>query len=161
MTVPAKLIPRQWNIYRNVPRERLAEQIRVFVAALDLDKPFRITVVSAKATRSDLQNRYLNGVCYKLLGDAIGYERDEVSEFMCGLRWGWKEKRVPKKPSCPDGIESVPIRTTTTDEFGNRSVLSKTDFADYVAFVQRFAASKGIVIPDPDPDYALHREEDG
>jgi hypothetical protein len=158
MTVPAKLIPRQWFIYRNVPRERIAEQIKVFIAALDFDKPFRVEVHSARATRSDLQNRYLNGVCYKLLGDAIGYERDEVSEFCCGTYWGWKDKKVPKKPSNPQGIESVPIRTTTTDSEGNRSVLTKLEFAEYVAFVQRFGASKGIHIPDPDPDYAENRE---
>jgi hypothetical protein len=157
--VPAKLIPRQWNIYRNVPRDQLAEQIRVFIAALDFDKPFKVIVQSARATRSDRQNRYLNGVAYKLLGDAIGYERDEVSEFMCGLYWGWRDKKVPKKPSNPLGVESVPIRTTTTDG-GKRSVLSKLEFAEYVAFVQRFGASKGIYIPDPDPDYAEHREEE-
>jgi hypothetical protein len=160
MTVPAKLIPRQWNIYRNVPRDKLAETIRVFIAALDMDKPWRVTVDSAKSTRSDLQNRYLNGVCYKLIGDAIGYERDEVSEFLCGTYWGWKEKRVPKKPSCPYGIESVPIRTTTTGPEGGRSVLSKIEFGEYVAFVQRFGASKGIHIPDPDPDYAEHRDDE-
>lgn len=159
MTVPAQLLPRQWMLYRNVPRDKLAEQIRVFVAALDLDKPWRVSVVSAKASRSDLQNRYLNGVAYKLLGDAIGYERDEVSEYCCGLYFGWKEKKVPKKPSNPLGIESVPIRTTTTGPEGGRSVLSKIEFSEYVAYIQRFAASKGIHIPDPDPDYAEHREE--
>jgi hypothetical protein len=160
MTVPAQLIPRQWNLYRNVPRERLAEQVRVFVAALDLDKPWRVIVESAKSTRSDVQNRYLNGVCYKLLGDAIGYERDEVSEYCCGLYWGWKDKKVPKKPSNPLGVESVPVRTTTTDETGARRVLTKLEFAEYVAFIQRFGASKGIHIPDPDPDYAEHREQE-
>lgn len=160
MTAPVKLFPRKWILYRNVPRGKLAEQIRVFIAALDLGKLWRVTVASAKAERSDLQNRYLNGVCYKLIGDAIGYERDEVSEFLCGTYWGWKDKRVPKKPSCPDGIESVPIRTTTTGPEGGRAVLSKSEFSEYVAFVQRFGASKGIHIPDPDPDYADHRDDD-
>ena len=97
----------------------------------------------------------MNGVCYKILGDAIGYERDEVSEFLCGTYFGWREKRVPKKPSNRDGIESVPVRTTTTDEDGHRSVLTKMQFCEYVAFVQRFAASKGVVIPDPDPELSM------
>jgi hypothetical protein len=94
-----------------------------------------------------------------MISDAIGYESEEVSEFLCGTYFGWKEKRVPKKPGCLDGIESVPIRTTTNGADGRRSVLGKLAFAEYVAFVQRFGASKGVVIPDPDPDYAEHRDE--
>lgn len=160
MPVPAQLIPRQWIVQRNVPRDKIADQVRAFVAALDIDKHWRVTVINAKATRSDLQNRYLNGVAYKLLGDAIGYERNEVSEYCCGLYFGWKDKKVPKKPSCPSGIESVPIRTTTTGPEGGRQVLSKIEFSEYVAYIQRFAASKGIHIPDPDPDYAEHRDDE-
>lgn len=130
-----------------------------FLADLPAGKAWKIEVTEARSERSIQQNRYLNGVAYKLIGDKTGYERDEVSEYFCGLYWGWKEKRVPKKPSCPSGIESVPVRTTTTDETGERSVLNKQDFADYVAFIQRFAAKKlELCIPDPDPDYAEHRE---
>lgn len=130
-------------------RAPVADQVRTFVAALDTDKQWLVTVTNLKGTRSDAQNAYLNGVCYRLLGDAIGYERDEVSEFCCGTYWGWKDKKVPKKPSNPSGIESVPVRTTTTDENGQRAVLSKTEFAEYVGWLQRFAAGKGIHIPDP------------
>ena len=50
-------------------------------------------------------------------------------------------------------MAQVPIRTTTTDADGKRSVLNKSDFADYVAFVQRFGAQHGIYIPDPDPTW--------
>lgn len=139
-------------------RAGMIAKIAAFLTALPDTKAWRIEVKQVQSERSQAQNNYLNGVAYKILGDAIGYERDDVSEFLCGTYWGWKEKRVPKKPSCPTGIESVPRRTTTTDEAGNRSVLSKLEFADYVAFVQRFAASKGIHIPDPDQDYIEHRE---
>jgi hypothetical protein len=139
--------------------DQLAALVRL-IHKLPTDKAWKVEVSEAKSPRSLAQNSFLNGVCYKLLGDAIGYEREEVSEYCCGLYFGWRDKRVPKKPSCPDGIESVPIRTTTTDAEGHRSVLGKLEFADYVAFLQRFGASKGIHIPDPDPDYALHRDEE-
>ena len=142
-----------------LPRDKQICRVVDMLEDLPISKSWKVEIRECKSERSDLQNNYLNGVCYKLIGDAIGYERDEVSEFLCGLRWGWKDKRVPKKPSCPTGIESVPIRTTTTNEEGRRSVLGKTEFSEYVAFVQRFAASKGIVIPDPDPDYAEHSEK--
>jgi hypothetical protein len=130
-------------------REAVADQVRTFVAALALNTAYRINVEELKATRSSPQNRYLNGVAYKLLGDAFGYERDEISEAMCGHYWGWSERKVPKTPHNLDGIKSMPIRTTTTDEHGVRKVLSKMEFADYVAFVQRFAANHGVHIPDP------------
>lgn len=131
-----------------------------YLLALTASKSWEILVREIRSTRSDRQNSYLNGVAYKIIGDAIGYERDDVSEFLCGTYWGWKEKRVPKKPGCPDGIESVPRRTTTRDENGHRDVLDKMAFADYVAFVQRFAAKRNIYVPDPDPEYAEHREQE-
>lgn len=158
MPVPAKLLPKQWLLPKLLPRERVAEQIAVFVRALDAAKAYRVTVEAATIPRTSQQNRYLWGVAYKLIADAVGYEVDEVAEYLCGYMWGWTEKRVPKKPSNPEGIESVPIRTTTTDADGKRSVLNKHDFADYVAFVQRFGAKHGVHIPDPDPNYAEQEE---
>ena len=158
MPVPAKLLPKQWLLPKLLPRERVAEQIAVFVRALDAAKAYRVTVEAATIPRTSQQNRYLWGVAYKLIADAVGYEVEEVAEYLCGYMWGWTEKRVPKKPSNPEGIESVPIRTTTTDADGKRSVLNKHDFADYVAFVQRFGAKHGVHIPDPDPNYAEQEE---
>lgn len=158
MPVHAQLLPKQWLLPKLLPRDRVANAVRVFIAALDPAKPYRVTVEVAKVPRSNQQNRYLWGVAYKLIADAVGYEVDEVAEYLCGYMWGWTEKRVPKKPSNPTGIESVPIRTTTTDENGKRSVLSKMEFADYVAFVQRFGAKHGVLIPDPDLNHAEHEE---
>ncbi len=143
----------------NIPRDARLAALGKQLAALPLDKAWSVDVKEWKPKRSDAQNRYLNGVCYKIISEAIGYERDEVSEFLCGTFWGWKDKRVPKKPSNPTGIESIPLRTTTVNEAGKRSVLSKLEFSDFVSFVQRFAASKGLFIPDPDPDHAIGKED--
>ncbi|HEX2600093.1 MAG TPA: hypothetical protein VHL05_15040 [Terriglobales bacterium] len=130
-----------------------------FLADLPAGKAWKIEVTEARSERSIQQNRYLNGVAYKLIGETTGYERDEISEVLCGRYFGEREKRVPKCRNFPSGIKMVPIRTTTTDESGKRCVLSKTEFADYVAFVQRFAAKHlGICIPDPDQDYEQHQE---
>jgi hypothetical protein len=140
----------QFVLPRAMRREGAIERIARVLGTLSQECAWRVSVEEHKPTRSSAQNNYLNGVCYKLIGDAIGYERDEISEFLAGTYWGWKEKKVPKKPSNPAGIESVPIRTTTIDENGKRSVLDKMAMVDYIAFVQRFAAGKGIWIPDPD-----------
>lgn len=115
-----------------------------FLEMLPDDKSWEVTVKRHAKQRSNPQCRYLNGVAYKLLSDATGYERDDVAEYLLGLYFGTKEKRMPGNRT-----EQVPIRTTTTDADGNRSVLTTTEFMDYVAYIQRFAAGKGLYIPDP------------
>lgn len=137
---------------------RNLSRIVAFLSALSTKKAWRITICEERSERSTQQCRYLNGVAYKLIGEKTGYERDDVSEFCCGTYWGWKQVRVPKTPSNPQGIEDKPIRTTTTDDMDKRSVLSTSEFMDYVAFVQRFAASKGIMIPDPDQQWEDEQE---
>ena len=134
---------------------------RKFICALPETKAWRVVITPAKSKRSDDQNRYLNGCIYKILGEATGYERDDISEYCCGLYWGWRDKRVPRTPRNPTGIESVPVRTTTTDEQGQRDVLRWDAFADYVAFLQRHFAQldKPIFLPDPDPHWRDQQQE--
>lgn len=137
---------------------RNLSKIVAFLSALSERKAWRITVCEERSSRSTQQCRYLNGVAYKLLSDRTGYERDDISEYLCGQYFGWKKVKVPRTPSNPAGIEDRPIRTTTTNDLGKRDVLSVMDFMDYVAFVQRFGAEHGVFIPDPDPDYWVEVE---
>lgn len=145
--------PRTYILPKLTPRAGAIERLARVFKALPLDQAWRIEVREYKPSRSAAQNAYLHGVCYKTIADAIGYDMEEVAEFLCGTHFGWKDKRRPKTPRCPEGVGSVPIRTTTRNEAGERDVLSTTAMMDYVAFVQRFAAGKGIFIPDPDPGY--------
>jgi hypothetical protein len=115
----------------------------VLLAALP-GKRVKVEFKEFRKERSSPQCRFLNGVAYKLLSDATGYERDDISEYLCIQFFGGKEKRVPGKRTV-----TVPLRTTTTDAFGKRSVLTTQEFSDYVAFVQRFGAQHGVFIPDP------------
>jgi hypothetical protein len=132
-----------------MPKGKLRETIRANIVAfldqLPEDKEWRVEIYQAKRARSIQQCRYLNGIAYKLLSDATGYERDDISEYMCGAYWGWRDKLKPGKV-----VARVPIRTTTTDEHGKRSVLSKIEFAEFVAYVQRFGAKHGVYIPEPE-----------
>jgi hypothetical protein len=135
--------------------------IAKFLGNLSAGRNWEVTVRERRSSRSDQQNKYLNAVVYKILSEATGYERNDISAYCCGLMWGWKEKRVPKTPHNPAGVEDVPCRTTTTDEMGRKDVLKWDDFADYVAFLQRhFAQIKNpIYIPDPDPAWREHQDE--
>lgn len=112
-----------------------------------------VTVKAFRKERTPPQCRYLNGVAYKLLGDAVGYDRDDISEYLCGTYWGWKQEKCPKTPSNPKGLKDVPIRTTTRDADGNRCVLDTFEFDAYKEFVQRFGAKHGVHIPDPDEEW--------
>lgn len=116
-----------------------------FISALPETKIWRIEIKQDVNSRSVQQCRYLNGVAFRLLSEATGYERDDIAEYLNGTYFGWREKVLPGKR-----VTQVPVRTTTTDETGKRSVLDKLAFADYVAFVQRFAAKHGVFIPEPE-----------
>lgn len=140
-------------------RKAAIQNVMDTVLKLDPAVFWKVEISESKRIRSDSQNAYLWAVPNKMISDMTGYEVEEVHEYLCGQHWGWKDKRVPKTPRNPKGVESVPMRTTTRDEQGKRSVLTTTQFSDYVDFIQRFAAQKlGLVIPDPDPAFMLHRE---
>lgn len=103
-----------------------------------------------KPKRSNEQNAYLFGPCYKPVAEAMGYTVDEIHEYMCGRHFGWTDKRCPKTPHNPEGLASVPVRTTTTSGDGKRDVLKGKEFSDFIATVQRIAAQAGVFIPDPE-----------
>jgi hypothetical protein len=150
--VPDFLLPRG-------KRERALKLALDILSSLDELVAWKIVAEPVKHVRSASQNAYLWAVPNKMISDKTGYEAEEVHEYLCGQYFGWKDKKVPKKPRNAEGIESVPIRTTTTNENGKRCILTTMQFADYVDFVQRFAAQKlHLIIPDPDPAYMLHRE---
>ncbi len=82
MPVPHQLLPRQWLLPKLLSRDRVAAQIATFVAALDAGRPYRVTIEEAKSTRTNQQNRYLWGVAYKLIADAVGYEVDALQAWL-------------------------------------------------------------------------------
>lgn len=130
-------------LHKDSSRGTVLANVISFLGMLPMNKAWKVEVGQYAKSRTTQQCRYLNGVAYKLLSDATGYERDDISEYLCGAYFGWTDKRLPGKRTV-----QVPRRTTTTDDNGKRCVLSKQDFADYVAFVQRFGAQHGVHIPD-------------
>lgn len=140
-------------------RSARAQRVATFLSGLDPRKPWEVVVRPFRRSRSNQQNRYERGVACLLLSQATGYEVDEIHEYLCGTYFGWKAQACPKTPNNPKGIRDVPVRTTTTNAQGEREVLNKQDFADFVAFIQRFGAKHGCYIPDPDPEYAFREDK--
>ena len=136
-------------LHRNASnRSQILANCVSFLSQLPDSKDWQISITPYRKERSSPQNRYLHGVVYKTLSDALGFESSEVSEYLLGEYYGWYEKALPG-----DRSESRPIRTTTSDEKGNRSVLGKAEFAQYVDFCLRYGAEHGIYIPSPEQEF--------
>lgn len=121
-----------------------------FVRAQNL--PLDLSCAPLKNSRTGQQNRLLFGCLYPPISEHTGYEvggdgaGNGIHEWMCGTYFGWVEKKVPKTPANPSGIESAPFRTTTKDENGRRNVLSTAEFSKFVDHVERMAARAGIYV---------------
>lgn len=122
------------------------ERWKAFLDAQAL--PLEVTAEKWKPGRTGAQNRYLFGVCYKPIAEAMGYDVEDIHEYCLGRHFGWVDKKVPKTPRNPDGFESAPFRTTTTDETGKRKLLTKGEFSDFVDCVHRIASQAGVFITE-------------
>lgn len=139
-------------------RHARAARVTAFLAGLSTQKAWEVIVKPFRRTRSNPQNAYERGVCCVLLAKAVGYEPDDIHDYLLGRYFGWKQQKCPKTPSNPRGVRDVPVRTTTTNEYGERDVLDKQRYWDFVEFIQRFGAEHGVYIPDPDPEYATRHQ---
>lgn len=145
-------LPKSSDLERSRHIGRVVEELE----SLELDHAWRVSIEERKSERSLQQNRYLFGVAYPPIEETTGYEKDDIHIELLKRHFGTRLKKVPRCRDYPDGLKEVPLRTTTTDEHGHRSVLGKMAFAEFVAFVQRFAAEQfGIVIHDPDSSLAV------
>jgi hypothetical protein len=98
-------------------------------------KPFRMLLAAHRPRRTTQQNRYLFGVVYPLLADAIGEPDTDLIHELC------RQKFNPAKVKV--GGEEVTVGGKTSD-------LDTVQFQDYVGKIQRWAAEfLGTVIPDP------------
>lgn len=132
-----------------LPPTNRADAIAKLVPVLELfseGKPVNVKVSIARPERTVPQVAYLWGIAYKLIAEALGFDADEIHEYLCLQYFGAKEKRLPGNRKA-----EVPIRTTTVDEHGNRDVLEGDEFWKFVEWIQRVGARHGVVIPDPDP----------
>jgi hypothetical protein len=109
--------------------------------------PLDVSCGPWKPTRSNEQNALLFGVVYPPIAEAMGYDVADIHEFMCGTHFGWVDRKVPKTPRNPEGVESRPFRTTTRDENGKRNVLKKDQFSKFIDTVERMAAKAGVFVP--------------
>lgn len=130
------------------PQEKRAERVRritAFLFRLDAGKPWELLVRPFKKERTQRQNNALFGVAYRTLGNFLGYTEPELHDVMLRLYFGEVHYEVM-------GVRRVkPRRTTTTNEAGEREVLSREKLSEYYDFIVRTAAEQGCYIDDPNP----------
>lgn len=125
-----------------------AERLRWIDFLLSQSLPLEVESKRYRRSRSSEQNRLLWKM-YQPISEAMGFDRDDLHEWFCGKYWGWRDMKVPRTPRNPDGWVSVPVRTTTRDENGKRSLMDKAEFAKFVDLVERTAAQAGVyVVPE-------------
>lgn len=108
--------------------------------------PLNVECKPWRKSRSNDQNALLWAM-YAPIAEHMGYDAEDVHEWMCGRMWGWKDVKVPKTPRNPEGLASVPIRSTTRNADGKRDVIDAKTFGLFVDMVDRIAAQAGIYIP--------------
>ena len=123
-----------------------AERTRWIAFVQTQPLPLQVDVKPWKRPRTNEQNAMLWAM-YAPLAEHMGYDAEDIHEWMCGRMWGWKDVKVPKTPRNPEGLASVPIRSTTRDETGKRAVLTTVEFSKFVDMVDRIAAQAGVYVP--------------
>jgi hypothetical protein len=117
--------------------DRDCDRFAVACKAMLSNGPLVVESRAWKPQRSSQQNRYLHGVVYPTFLAALpGWSRDDVHEYLLGEHFGWEViEGMGRK-------RMKPLRRS--------SRLSKTEFAEYVAFCQQKAAEHGLYVPDPE-----------
>lgn len=137
---------------KNSDRTTVLSNCYNFLRSLSQDRNWEVSVKYHVAARSARQNRALFGVAYPALCEFIGLDgaRDvaDLHEILCGEYFGWKE--VAHQVLYGKSFRR-PVRSTTMDADGHRSLLSTKEFSDFYFFVQRKGAELGCQVPDPVP----------
>ena len=132
-------------------RQRIADNLHAFVMQALPGKSLRVEVGEYRKRRSSEQNGATFGLAYKIIMEATGLsgdaEKKQLHRDFCGDFFGWVDTGMGRRK---------PVRTTTTDERGERDVVNTQTMAQMYDFIQRKAAEFGIYVPDPDP---LHGQE--
>ncbi len=140
---------RQRNIaHVEVPqanRDNAIQRLAILVANFLPGRKLRVTVEVDHPTRSTLQVRALWGCAYRALEEQTGNDSDDLHTFFCGEFFGWDTYEVMGQP------RKRPVRTTTTNEHGERDVIGTLLMAQFYDFIQKRSAQVGFDVPDPDP----------
>lgn len=143
----------RYFLHANAPeREQVRANLHTFIDALAPAKSWRIEIRENRKERSLDQNAAMFGVAYATIMEATGLEGDaerkQLHRDFCGDFFGWVNGPLGHRK---------PVRTTTTNEHGERDVIDTATMARFYDFIVRTASEYNIVIPDPNPFWKMDR----
>jgi hypothetical protein len=116
--------------------DRSLSKLVGFLSSLAKEKSWKVEVSEYKRTRSNEQNAYLWGVCYQtILKHLPGWDADDIHEYFLGEYFGWETL---------EGLGRKRLRPIRRS-----SKLSTVEFSDFVGFIQRTMAERGVYVADP------------
>jgi hypothetical protein len=140
--------PQLYQLNANGPeRPGVTQRAKDFIDRLPRNKSWVVTVKALVKSRTHPQNAALFGVAYPALTEATGYTPDELHDAFCRRFFGTIEVEIMGQ------LVSRPLRTTTTNEAGERDVMPAADFARFYDLVQQIGIEAGVDVPSPDPLY--------
>jgi hypothetical protein len=124
-------------------RRQFDEQIRQMRDGWQLE----VTVQRMRATRSPAANAYYWSTVLAYISEYTGDTEVDLHDF-------FKMRFLPKRLAINAHGEETAIP-------GSTRKLNKVQFYDYIEQVRQFALSEiGVVIPDPDPLWREHQDEE-
>lgn len=105
------------------------------------DGAVQITVERKYATRSQKQNRWYWSQVIGLVAEHTGYTPDEIHEI-------YKAKFIPKPMAIADGNGEIVGEVVLG---GSTTRMDTVQFSEFCERIREWAATLGIVIPDPEP----------
>lgn len=116
-----------------------AEQVRdlnKLFGTLSMSYTWQVAVKQLRRKRSPEQNAYWWNVPIKMISKYTGHEKEEISEYLCGERFGWYTTEVFGKK------RHRPVKTS--------SELTVQEFSGLMEWTQAWAMSQlGMIIPSP------------
>jgi hypothetical protein len=130
-----------------VRRDGVIDRIAKVLSALPIDCAWKVQITKHSA-RSLSQNAYLWGCVYPTIlregGETLGgWTAQDLHDHFLGEF---------------AGTEKLSAFGKTYDKPLSRSrTMSKAEFGEFTAFIQRYMAELGVFVPDPDPAYSSRR----
>jgi hypothetical protein len=136
-------------------RDGVMQNVSKEIATLDDSFAWKISIVRYRKPRTLDSNQYLWSVVYPYLVRELGFTDEDLHEFYLMEFFG---RYIHTKPNGEK--VSRPVRTTTTDENGDKDTLDGKTFWDFVEHIRRKASEGGVYIPDPDKFWKEKRDAD-
>lgn len=133
-------IPAESSEVRGERALRLAK----FIASLDCTRAWEMVVRPYVRKRSGQQNAYLWSIYEYILEaggeEMAGWDKNDLHTFFLGEHTGWETRNLFGKKRL------VPLKRSTR--------MNKQEFTDFLEFIMRFMAERGVYIPSPDEDWS-------